>query len=157
MSILNELFGSGFDLYKFLSQHSKSRNSYKRLIIRELRNNLRRLEHRNNKGVNRSAIIEKLENTSIVTAITEDFNLNKIAPKQHIDKELIGKIKEAKRFKNWNADKVLLSIDEKIVVLKELNKFYENLDVAPINITQRLNNLYVLCVLLTILIKRTTQ
>ncbi len=154
MSLINEAFGSGFDLYKFLSQRAKTKNIYKKILVRELRNNIERLEHRNVKGVNKLAIIKNLENASIVEAMRNGYDLNKLALNQVVDPKFLKKNKQAKKYSGWNAERVLLSIDEKIVVLKELEDFYPDVNKAPINLSSRLNNLYLLCVLLSLMIKR---
>lgn len=153
MSIVNEVFGSGLELYSFLTKKAKVKNAIKRLLIRELRNNLKRLEHRNNKGVNRGVLIDKLQNETLLNAIEEGFNLNSLASKQKVDAKVIAVFKKAERYEGWNAEKLMLSIDEKIVSLKETIEFYDNIDQAPINLTSRLNNLYILLVLMSLLIK----
>lgn len=153
MSIVKDVFGSGFELYDFLSKKAKVKNVTRRLLIRELRNNLKRLEYRNNNGVNRVVLIERLENSSIIKAIESGFNFNSIAPKQKIDSSTINIIKQAIRYEGWDADKIINSIDEKIISLKEANVLYDDINSAPINITSRLNNLYILMILLSVLIK----
>ena len=153
MNIVKDIFGSGLELYNFLNQKAKVRNITKRKLIREIRNNIKRLEHRNNKGVSKFLLIQKLENTCILNAIEEGFDFNKLAPRQKIDDKTILYIESAKRYRKWDADKILGSIDEKIVALKELEGLYEDVNLAPINVTTRLNNLYVLLILLAVLIK----
>jgi hypothetical protein len=157
MSTLNEIFGSGFDLYKFLSQKSKVNNITKRLIYREIRNNMRRLEHRNKKGVDIIVLINKLENISISKAIEEGFDFHKLAPKMIINEPIIDKIPAANRYRGWGADKIIFSIDEKLIATKDLTELYTDLYKAPINLTKRLNNLYLLYVLLAVLIKTTSR
>lgn len=153
MSIVNEVFGSGLELYSFLTKKSKVKNVLKSLLIRELRNNLKRLEHRNNKGVNRRVIIDKLQNVVIIKAIEEGFDFNNLAKKQMVDNAIVKHFKSAGRYVGWDAEKVMYSIDEKIVSLKETIEFYDDLDNAPINITSRMNNLFILLVLMSLLIK----
>jgi hypothetical protein len=157
MSTLNEIFGSGFDLYKFLSQKSNVNNITKRLIYREIRNNMRRLEHRNKKGVNLNVLINRLENTSTLKAIQEGFDFRKLAPKMVINELILDKIPAANRYRGWRADKIISSIDEKLVAIKDLTEIYPDLYKAPINITKRLNNLYLLYVILAVLIKATSK
>ncbi|MBN1116965.1 MAG: hypothetical protein JXA77_07170 [Bacteroidales bacterium] len=153
MSIFSEIFESGFDIYKFLNQRSKTKDVHKNLILRELKNNIRRLEHRNKSGVNKFVLIQKLENQSIVEAIKTGFNFNKLAPRQKVDKEIANKILFAKKYIGWNTEKIILSLDEKIVALKEIDELF-NKKGSQVNITQRLNNVFHLCVLLIVLIKR---
>lgn len=153
MSIVKDVFGSGFELYDFLSKKTKVKNVTRRLLIRELRNNLKRLEYRNNRGINRLILIERLENVSIVMAIESGFNFNSIAPKQKIDSSIISLIKQANRYEGWDAERIISSIDEKIISLKEAVELYSDINTAPINLTSRLNNLYILMVLLSVMIK----
>jgi hypothetical protein len=77
MSTLNEIFGSGFDLYKYLTQKSNVNNTNKRLIYREIRDNLQRLEHRKNKGVDIFVLIKKLENQHFLKALQEGYDFNR--------------------------------------------------------------------------------
>lgn len=157
MSILNEIFGSGFDLYKFLSQKSKASNITKRLIYRELRNNIQRLEHRNKKGVDKILLIKKLENSSIVGAIQEGFDFDRLAPKLTVDNQIIQIIPSSKRYVGWNSEQIILSIDEKITAMRDLVEIYPNYSEAPLNTTKRLNNLFILCILLVLLIKKSSD
>ncbi|MBN2484771.1 MAG: hypothetical protein JXB34_02240 [Bacteroidales bacterium] len=154
MSIINEIFSSGFDLYKFLAQKSKSGNITRKLIFRELRNNIQRLEHRNKPGIDRIALIGKLEGANIYAAIKEGFDFNRLAPKQVVDNNLIKTATWAQKYKGWDADQLILSIDEKITALKDITGIYSDVGNAPLNITRRLNNLFLLCILLVLLIKR---
>lgn len=157
MSILNEIFGSGFDLYKFLAQKSKVSNVSKRLIYRELKNNIQRLEHRNKKGVDRFILIQKLENSSILQAIQEGFDFTKLSPESIVDEQIIKIFKQAKRYKGWNTEQLILSIDEKLTALKDIIEIYTNANEASLNLTQRLNNLYYLNILMVILLKKSSR
>ena len=157
MSVLNEIVEHGFDLYQFLSQKSKASNITKRLIFRELKNNMQLLEHRNKKEVDRLKLIEKLENSSLVAAIKEGFDLSKLASKQRIDDPIVDHIPASKKYLGWDAEQLVLSIDEKITALKDITEIFQNTTKVPINTTQRLNNLFLLCVLLTLLSKRATD
>jgi hypothetical protein len=157
MSIVSEIFEAGFDLYKFLTQHSRGSNVLKSLLIRELRDNLKRLEHRNRADVNRKALIEKLENQNILRAISEGFQFNKLAKDQQIDDGIVNKIPQSIKYKNWDCNQFITSIDEKITSLKDLPGLYSDLENAPINLTLRLNNLHLQCLLVTLLIKKSTK
>jgi hypothetical protein len=153
MNIVKDIFGSGFEVYTFLSQKSRVKNTTKRLLIREIRNNIKRLEHRNKNGVNRKFLIDKLENNSIINAIEEGFSFNKLAPKQLVDDKIVFHFKPAKRYIGWDANKLLNSIDGKIVSLKELTELYDENGLESVNLTLRLNNLYIQLILVTVLIK----
>lgn len=154
MSIFSEIVESGFDIYKFLNQRANSKDVIRRVIYRELRNNIQRLEHRNRKNADKYIIIQKLENTGIVQAINAGFSFNKLAPRQRVDEQLISRLPSANRYRSWDAEKLVLSIDEKIVALKDLFDLYHGDSKSDVNLTLRLNNLFILCIALTLLIKR---
>ncbi len=154
MSIVSEIFGSGFDLYRFLTDKSKSKSSAGKLLLREIRDNLKRLEHRNRKGVNRSKLIEMLSNEQYLKAVSANFNIRRLAKGNRIDSKVIRDIPSARKYLDWDLDQLLNSIDGKIVGLKELPGLYDSLETAPVNLTSRLNNLYILHVLAGYLIRK---
>lgn len=154
MSLMQEIFGSAFELYGFLSQKSKSRNATKRMLLREIRNNIKRLEHRNRKGVNRHILIQKLENTSLIAALDQDFSFNKLCPGQKVNPAMLTQFAPAEKYAGWDANRLMNSIDEKIVQLKELSELYSPEGIKAINLTQRLNNLFAQLLLVSVLIKQ---
>jgi hypothetical protein len=154
MNLAKDFFDSGFELYKFLTQKSQVKNVTKRFLIREIRNNLKRLEHRNKQGANKYSIIQKLENESIVRALSEGYNFNKLVSRREVTVDLAEKLKNAKRYIGWDAERIVNSIDEKIVSLKEIVEIYEAENIEQINITSRLNNLFTLLLLLTLLMHK---
>lgn len=153
MSMINELFEQGFDLYKFLTEKAKTRNATKKLLIREIRDNLKLLEHRNKQGVDTEALISKLSNTVFLKAISENYNFKSFVKKGRITAAIYSKIPRAKKYENWDADKLIGSIDEKIASIKIIREIYPNLKTAPVNLTYRFDNLYLQLVLLSYLIK----
>lgn len=154
MNLAKDFFDSGFELHKFLTQKSQVKNVTKRFLIREIRNNLKRLEHRNKQGANKYSIIQKLENESIVRALSEGYNFNKLVSRREVTADLAEKLKNAKRYIGWDAERIVNSIDEKIVSLKEIVEIYEAENIEQINITSRLNNLFTLLLLLTLLMHK---
>ncbi len=154
MSLVQEIFGSAFELYGFLSQKSKSKNAAKRMLIREIRNNIKRLEHRNRNGINRLMLIQKLENASLLAALEQDFSFNKLCPGQKVNPSSLAHFSPAEKYAGWDADRLMNSIDEKIVQLKELSELYTNEGINAINLTLRLNNLYAQLILVSVLIKQ---
>jgi hypothetical protein len=155
MSITSEIFESGFDLYRFLTDKSKNKSILLKMLLREIRDNLKRLEHRNKPGVNRRKLIDMLENESYLKAVSENFNFNKISKEIIVDKKIQESMPNAVKYSGWNVEQLLNSIDEKIVSLKDLTKLFDNPDEAPVNLTARLNNLYTLLLLLSFSIKKT--
>ena len=53
------------DLFTWLSDRSKSKDITKNAILREIRDNLKMLEHRNQEGVNITALINGLSANAI--------------------------------------------------------------------------------------------
>jgi hypothetical protein len=153
MTLITEIFGSGFELYDFLSKKARVRNTTKRLLLREIRNNLKRLEHRNMEGASKNLIIQKLENESVLAAIQVGFDFKKLAPGKKVDSSIAENFKPAKKYIGWNSDKIMLSVDEKITNLKELIEIYDSANVKNLNLTSRLNNLYSLLIMQSILIR----
>ena len=153
MSVANEIFESGFDLYKFLTDKSRSKNILAKMLYREIRDNLERLELRNKSGVNRQRLIEMLSNESYVNAVKNNFRFSRMAKGQTIDKHLTNKIPALEKYRGWNAEQLLNSIDGKIVALKDLLKLFDDIDNAGVNLTARLNNLNVQLLAVSILIK----
>jgi hypothetical protein len=99
-------------------------------------------------------LVEKLENTQIVKAIEEGFVFNKLAPSQKVDEKIVKFFKPANRYLGWDAEKIMNSIDHKIVSIKELSDLYADIDSSSVNITARLNNVYILLVLISVLMKK---
>lgn len=157
MSIINDLFEQGFDLYKFLTLKAQNKNATKKLLLREIRDNLKLLEHRNKTGVDRFAIIIKLNNSSLLKAISENYNFKNLAKKQRITKETFLRLPKAKKYHNWDAEGLLNSIDEKIVAIKNLPDLYPNLENAPVNLTLRLDNLYLQLILISYLVRESEK
>jgi hypothetical protein len=153
MSIINELFEQGFDLYKFLTLNAQNKNATKKLLIREIRDNLKLLEHRNKPGVDRTVLINKLSNSSLLKAISVNYNFKVLAKKQRITEAIFNRLPKARKYHNWDAEQLINSVDEKITAIKTLPDLYPELGNAPINLTLRLDNLYLQLVLISFLVK----
>ncbi len=153
MGIISDIFDHGFNIYKFLSNKSRSGIIHKRMILREIRDNIKRLEMRHRKGINLKILISKLQNENIVKAIEDNFNFNKLAKAVKIEKsdKLPGKMT---KYVDWDCKKLVYSIDEKITALKDILDMFPELHSSGLNITARLNNLYIQCILVTYLIKK---
>ena len=151
---LTSVLGSGFELYKFLSQKSRAKNATRSLVIREILHNLKILEHRNKEGISVRALIQKLCNQEIVSAMKSGYNFNKLAKGQVIEKELAEQNPYSKRYKGWDADRLIKNIDLKIQNLMDIVDIYPEIEKANLNITSRLNNLNLIILLLVILIRK---
>ena len=157
MSIIVDLFEKGFDLYKNLTVKAKNNTIIKKQLIREIRDNLKLLEHRNRKGIDRKALIDKLSNSSIISAITENYQFNYLARKQRITPAVASQLPKTKKYLNWDAEHFISSIDEKISSLKNLPDLFPDFAKAPVNLTLRLNNLYFQLILLSYLIRQSEK
>ena len=156
MIALNELFGQGFDIYKFLTSKAQSNNIHKKMIIREIRDNIKRLELRNRTGVNLNLLIQKLDNTSLVKAMENNYQLNKVAGNIKIEPDDCVSDKFTK-YIGWDAEKLLNSIDGKLVALKDILDIFPDLNRSGINITTRLNNLYIQYILVSLLLRKASM
>ncbi|HAE14122.1 MAG TPA: hypothetical protein DCG24_07805, partial [Bacteroidetes bacterium] len=66
--LVGQGIGSLRDLLKFLTDRSRSADVLKNGLLRELRDNLQLLQHRNAAGANRQAIIQSLKTDAIDAA-----------------------------------------------------------------------------------------
>lgn len=140
------------DLFNYLSNKSKGKDILMNELMREIRDNIKLLEHRNSDGVNASAIIERLSNSAIIEAYKQNFSFNKLAHKKKLDAKLALNKSQIK-YAGWDAEKFIYSIEGKIKDIKNLPLLYTDLKSAPINLQVRLDNLFYQLVLLTLFIK----
>lgn len=153
MSLVLDVFEKGFNVYAYLTQKSKSKNKNKRLLLRELRDNMKRLELREKRGVNHELLISHLQNEQLEESMNNGFDLNSLAKGTFVDKEIVNMSPHFQKYLGWDCEKLMLGIDGKIVALKELFKLIEDVEKSNINVKQRLGNLYVQCVLVSLLVK----
>ena len=153
MGLITDIFDRGFDVYKFLTLKSKSNIVYKRMILREIRDNIKRLELRNRKGVSLNVLISKLQNENIVNAMEDNFNFNRLAgeAKLEITDQLPDRMN---KYLDWDCKRLVYSIDEKITSLKDIPDMFPGEEGKGINVMARLNNLYIQCILVVFLIRK---
>jgi hypothetical protein len=129
------------DLITFLNKEGKTNDVLKRQVIRELRNNLNIFHNAYLNNVSQDTIIEMLSNEAIKEAIKDNFKFKKLKPGRiepyHIYDD------RNKKYVNWDAEKLVDKIDEKIEELKNIKKMNKD-SVAEVknNITLMLSNLY---------------
>jgi hypothetical protein len=140
------------DLFTYLTNKSKGKDIISNDLLRELRDNIKLLEHRNSKGVNIHAIIDSLSTQSIEAAYKANFNFNKLANKKTLPASLILHKKQMK-YVGWDAKKFIYSIEGKIKDLKNLPKLFTSISDAPVNLPVRFDNLFYQMVLFTLFIK----
>jgi len=129
------------DLISFLHTKAKTTDVVKRQLFIELRDNLNVFS---NGFLNESPydnIIDLLSNAAIQQAIKENFSFNKLK-KGSIEFKHI-KDDRNKKYKGWNAEKLIDKIDEKITELKNIKKLNNgSVSKAKNNIPMMMSNLY---------------
>lgn len=158
LSILNAANSIGSSIstfYSYLTKRSQTNNIHKKLVFREIRDNLKRLQNRNKRNLKMDQLILSLKNEAYTNAILNGFDLNSLATnKQTVVTESILIKKRNSRYLGWNCERLLDSVDAKIVELKDLVSYYDSLDQSTNNFTLKLNNLYYQILLLVILINQ---
>ena len=128
------------ELIPYLSEKSKTENITKRLVLRELRDNLKVLIYAHEKKADVDKIIERLNNIAIKDAMKTGFDFNKIR-KGKITEELV-KDERNKKYIGWTCEQLFDKVDEKIEELRLIKNLYPNLDESRKNITLVIGNLY---------------
>ena len=142
------------ELFQFLADRSTSRDRIKNALLRELRDNMKLLEHRDKSGVNVMAMIDGLSASAIAEAYSANYKFDTLCegPKKLPAAVILSKQQE--KYIGWNVERFMYAIEGKIRDLKNLPKLYSNLETAPVNLSVRLNNLYNQMLLLAIFISR---
>ncbi|MCK4677767.1 MAG: hypothetical protein KAT48_06525 [Bacteroidales bacterium] len=145
---------AGTEVVKFLIKYlttasSNTQNPYKRDVLREIRENIKVLSHRERK-IDMDLLIKDLSNNAIMEAYTNGYNFNKLKrgrPKQ-IPQELTAAEKNNLYF-GWDCKRMIDGIDNKISDLHRLRRLHDDVDIVEdINLTARFNNLNYQLVLL---------
>ena len=129
------------DLLTFLNKESKTSDVLKKQLIRELRNNLNIFSNAFRNNVSADVIIELLSNDAIKEAIKNNFKFRKLKPGRiepyHIFDE------RNRRYRGWDAEKLMDKIDEKIEELKNIKKMNGgSVAKAKNDISKTLSNLF---------------
>ena len=128
------------ELIPYLSEKSKTENITKRLVLRELRDNLKVLMYAHEKKADVDKVIERLNNTAIKEAVKTGFDFNKIR-KGKISVEMITDDRN-KKYIGWSCEQLFDKVDEKIEELRLIKNLYPNLDESRKNLTLVVGNLY---------------
>ena len=153
-----EFIGPGLDAIKetvqFLTQKSRTSNITKRLILREIRDNLKLLSHTSKDGVNHLGIIKELSNQAFTRAFEEGFNFKNLK-KGKLPTSVVTNLnqKRAEKYIGWDTEQLIMSIEGKINELKKLPRIYKHINTAPLNLNLRLSNLFLQLRLLALFIK----
>lgn len=141
------------DIITYLTDRSKTKDILRNNLLREMRDNLKLLEHRDKEGVQLSAIIQGLQLTAIDEAYNKNYNFKKLtAEGDRLPVQLILN-KRQEKYVGWTADKFIYSIEGKIRDLKNIPALYKDLATAPVNLPVRLDNLFHQLLLLVIFIR----
>ncbi|MFN3940120.1 MAG: hypothetical protein ACK4IY_06005 [Chitinophagales bacterium] len=139
--ILDTGFNGLRELLVFLTNRSKSKDVLANNILRELRDNLSLLEHRNAAGVDQKALVHALQSDAIEKAFTANYNFNQLTSKRKLSNTMLLNPANPK-YLHWDMQRFIYSIEGKINDLKHIYVIYPDITLAPVNITQRLNNLF---------------
>lgn len=142
------------ELFTWLTERSKSKDIIKNDLLREFRDNLKLLEHRDKEQVNLNTLIEKISLSSLDAAYQKNYNFNKLIeghPKLP-EKYILNKRQE--KYIGWDVKRFVYSIEGKIKDIKNLPSLYTDLKTAPINLNVRLDNLFYQLLLLVIFISK---
>ncbi|MFI5171258.1 MAG: hypothetical protein ACHQFW_02650 [Chitinophagales bacterium] len=150
---LQTSIGTIKELFTFLSDRSKSKDIIKNNILREIRDNLKLLEHRDKAGVNILALIDSLSFANVADAYLKNYHFSKLVDHNKLlDKKFILN-KRQEKYIGWDASKFIYSIEGKIKDLKNLPNLYTDINSAPINLSVRFDNLYYQLVLFVLFIR----
>lgn len=142
------------DLFQFLADRSKSRDRIKNALLRELRDNLKLLEHRDKDGVNIMAMIDGLSANAIAEAYAANYKFDVLCEGPKKLPAALIKHKQHEKYVDWHVERFMYSIEGKIRDIKNLPKLYTDLSKAPVNLSVRLGNLYHQMLLLVIFISQ---
>src|SRR6266705_1959994 len=129
------------DLLTFLNKESKTSDVLKKQVIRELRDNLNIFSNAYKNSVSPDVMIDLLSNEAIKEAIKNNFKFKKlkagsIEPYHVFDER-------NKKYINWDAEKLIDKIDEKIEELKIIKRMNSNsVEKVKNNISLMLSNFY---------------
>ncbi len=77
------------DILKFLAERSRSKDVLKNALLREMRDNLQLLSHRNNDTIDIKALISKLSALAIADAFKQNYLYKKLANNKKVTHSLI--------------------------------------------------------------------
>lgn len=138
---LKSAIGPLKDLIVFLNKEGKTNDIIKKQLIRELRNNLNIFHNAYLNNVSADVIIDMLTNEAIKKAIDGNFKFKKLKAGSiepyHIKDE------RNRKYKGWDAEKLVDKIDEKIEELKNIKKMNKgSVEKVKNNIALMLSNLF---------------
>ena len=129
------------DLIPYLSEKAKNSGKQKKLVIRELRDNLNTLKNGYKHKLSADVIVETLRNDAYRQALEENFDFNKIRRGELQEFEISDK--RNLRYLGWTMERLLDKIDEKVEELKQLQKMTGSLaKLENTNVSLMLGNLY---------------
>lgn len=129
------------DLLTFLNKEGKTNDIIRKQLIRELRDNLNIFHNAFLNEVSPDVMIDLMSNEAYQKAIDSNFKFRKLKPgiiePYHILDE------RNRKYKDWNAEKLMEKIDEKMVEIRNIKKMNQGTVVnVKNNISLMLSNLY---------------
>jgi hypothetical protein len=129
------------DILTYLNKESKTNDMLKKLLIRELRNNLNIFHNAYLNEVSADVMIDLLSNSAIQDCNKNNFRFKKLKPgavePYHVTDD------RNRKYIGWDAERLVDKIDEKIEELKNIKKMNGNsVGKAKNNISLMLSNLY---------------
>ena len=145
------------DVLQYFTERSRSSDRIKNDLLRELRDNIKLLEHRNREGVDQKALILKLSVHAIGQAYAGNYKFEKLCDGPKTLPAALARTKQQQKYIGWTAEQFLYNIEGKVNDLHNLPNLYPDLSKAPIHLHVRLDNLYELLVLFGIFISRKSR
>lgn len=108
------------DILTFLTKEGKTNDVLKKQVIRELRNNLNIFHNAFLNEISADVMIDMLSNETIKKGVESNFKFNKLKPGSIEPYHVFDD--RNKKYINWNAEKLIDKIDEKIEELKNIKK-----------------------------------
>ena len=142
------------ELFTWLTERSKTKDIIKNNLLREFRDNLKLLEHRDKENVNLLALIDKLSSASVEEAYKKNYNFNKLTDTDIKLPALLVLNKSQEKYVGWDVKRFIYSIEGKIKDAKNLPVLFPDLKTAPLHLPLRLDNLFYQLLLLVIFIRK---
>ncbi|MDA3811035.1 MAG: hypothetical protein PF518_12000 [Spirochaetaceae bacterium] len=138
--------GTAASAIQTLRNLAKSTKGLERSFLLEIQQNIRLLEEFYRKDLDADKTIGELETDNFLKIIESNFNFNKLQRKK-VSEKTIGGIKSLDRYVNWDTEKLVTNIFQKIIHLQKLTRIGYNS--SKFNLRQRLKNLLILKIMLS--------
>lgn len=138
--------GTAASAVQTLGTLAQSSRGLERSFLLEIQQNIQLLEEFYRKDLDADKTIGELETDNFTKIIESNFNFNKLQRKK-VSEETIDGIKSLNRYANWDTEKLVSNIFQKIIHLQKLTRIGYNS--SKFNIRLRLKNLLILNIFLS--------